>query len=278
MPHEEAGRRARVIRPGRKSTVFAVSELWRYRELLLFVIWREIKVRYKQTAFGAAWAVLQPVLLMVVFSVFLGRLAGLSTDGYPYPAFYLSALVPWTLFSQSLSGASSSLIDNSNIITKVYFPRLLLPIGVAASYLVDFGIALVVLIVLLLLWGIPLSPGLVLLVPLTALAFASAVGIGAGLAAMNARYRDVRYAVPFLIQLGLFLSPIAYPASLLAPEMRPIYALNPVVGVVEGFRSAVLGGPFPLDLVAIGTASTMLLLAGGLTLFRRAEARLADVI
>jgi lipopolysaccharide transport system permease protein len=266
-----------VIEPG-GGRQLGMRELWAHRELLAFFIWRDLKVRYKQTFFGAAWAVLQPLLLMVVFSVSLGRIPGLGPQGIPYPLFAFAGLVPWTLFSQSLSGASDSLVAGESIITKVYFPRLLLPFASVGSFLLDFAIGIAVLVALMAGFGVPLSLRIVWLPLVTLLALVAGLGVGTFLSAVNVRYRDVKYVVPFLIQVWLFVSPVVYPSSLIPAGWRTLYALNPMAGVVEGFRWATVGGPRPDELVATSAVSSVLILIGALAYFQRAERTFADVI
>ena len=256
-----------------------LGELWAYRELLWFLVWRDLKVRYKQTVFGALWAILQPVLLMVVFSLFLGRVSGLGAAGVPYPVFVFVGLVPWTLFAQSLIGSSNSLVESANLIQKVYFPRLLLPLAAVVSYLLDFAIAMVVLVALMLYSGIALSFAALWILPLSILALAGAVGVGVWLSAVNVRYRDVRYAIPFLVQVWLFASPVAYDSALVPAEWRPIYQLNPMTGVVEGFRWALLGAAEPpIASIVLSAAATAIVLISGLLYFRRVERTFADVM
>jgi lipopolysaccharide transport system permease protein len=248
--------------------------------LLYFLVWRDLKVRYKQTLFGGLWAVLQPFLLMVVFSVFLGRISGISPAGIPYPLFAFSGLVPWTLFSSSLVSSSASLVGSANLIQKVYFPRLLLPIAAVGSYVLDFLIALGVLVLMMIWFGILPTAQVLWLIPVTILALATSLAIGILLSAVNVRYRDVRYAVPFLVQLWLFASPVAYSSEIVPPEWRAIFALNPMAGVVEGFRWALLGvgGPPPIDSILASTVVTIVALVVGLAYFRRVERTFADVI
>ena len=255
-----------------------IRELWEHRELLYFFVWRDLKVRYKQTFFGAAWAVLQPVLLMAVFSVSLGRIPGVGPSGVPYPLFIFAGLVPWTLFAQSLAGASNSLVGGEAIITKVYFPRLLLPFASVGSFVLDFIIALGVLALLLVLFGVVPSLAILWLPVFTLLVLVSALGIGTFLAAVNVRYRDVKYVVPFLVQLLLFASPVVYTSSLIPASWHTLYALNPMTGAIEGFRWAVLGGPRPDDLILISATIAVLILVGALLYFRRVERTFADVI
>lgn len=255
-----------------------VRELWQYKDLGYFLVWRDLKVRYKQTFFGAAWAVVQPVLLMLVFSVFLGRIEGIAPAGVPYPLFALAGLVPWILFSQSLNGASNSLVSSQNLISKVYFPRLLLPLAGVGSYIVDFFVALAVLLLVLPLFG-RIPPATILWLPLLGLlAVLAALAVGTWLAAINARYRDVKYAVPFLIQVWLFASPVAYSADLIPDDLRAVYALNPMTGVIEGFRWAVFGGPRPDMAILLSVAVTAFVLIGGVAYFRRVERTFADLI
>jgi lipopolysaccharide transport system permease protein len=257
-----------------------LRELWSYRELAYFFVWRDLKVRYKQTAFGLLWAVLQPVLLMLVLTVAFGRIGGVSQTEVPYPLFALAGLVPWTLFAQSLIGSSDSLVEASNLLQKVYFPRLLLPIAAVGSFLVDFGFALIVLFALMLIYGVGPSVAMLWIIPLTLLALATSLAVGIWLAAVNVRYRDVRYAVPFLAQLWLFASPVAYSGSVIPPEWRGIYYLNPMAGVIDGFRWAILAetsGP-PVEGLLASVAVTLAVLILGVVYFRRVERTFADVI
>jgi lipopolysaccharide transport system permease protein len=257
-----------------------LPDVWEARELLFFLAWRDIKVRYKQTALGAAWAILQPFLLMVVFSVFLGHFAGVkSTSDIPYPIFTYTALIPWTLFAQSLNGASQSLVQNSALISKIYFPRLLLPLSAAGSFAVDFGAALLILAGMMAFYGVGPGVAVVALPVLALFALLAAVSVGILLSAVNVRYRDVQYAVPFLIQLWLFVTPVAYSADVLPHAWRLVYAINPMVGVVEGFRWALLSSvEAPVGMMAVSAGSTMVLLLLGLVYFRRTERTFADVI
>ncbi len=267
------------IRPHRGWVALNPGELWSHRELLYFFVWRDLKVRYKQTAFGALWAIIQPFTLMLVFTLFLGRMSGIAPEGVPYPLFAFAGLVPWTLFAQSLVGSSSSLVDASNLLQKVYFPRLLLPVAAIGSYLVDFAIALVVLGALMFFFGVLPTLTVLWIVPLTVLALATALAVGILLSAVNVRYRDVRYAVPFLVQVWLFASPVAYSADLVPSEWRAIYQLNPMAGVIEGFRWALLGQSAPpVEGVAISAVVTTIVLITGLAYFRRVERTFADVI
>jgi lipopolysaccharide transport system permease protein len=268
-----------VIEPSRGWVALRMGELWRNRELLYFMVWRDLKVRYRQTAFGVLWAILQPVGLALIFSLFLGGLRGISPSGVPYGLFVLIGLVPWMLFSQTLNRASESLVQAADIIQKVYFPRLLLPLSAVGSPLVDFAIGLIVVAVAAILAGF--VPGLTVLwvLPLTALAVAAALAAGIWLAALNVRYRDVRHAVPFLTQIWLFASPVIYSPELVPAAIRPIYHLNPMAGVVEGFRWALLGeGAPPVGPTLLSAAVTGIVLVAGLAYFRRVERAFADVI
>ncbi len=268
-----------IIRPSRGWISLNLRDLWEYRELLYFLTWRDIKVRYKQTVLGAAWAIIQPFFTMVVFSVFFGKLAKMPSDDIPYPIFSYAALVPWTFFANGLSQSSSSLVASANLIKKVYFPRLVVPISAVISGVVDFVLAFVVLLGMMLFYGIVPTAAIVWLPLLLLLALVTSLGVGLWLTAMNVQFRDVRYAVPFLVQAWMFATPIAYPSSLLDEPWRTLYGINPMAGVVEGFRWALLGtetapGPIVLvsALVAVG------LLVSGAFYFRRMEKTFADVV
>lgn len=267
------------IRPSTGWVALKLRDLWDYRELLYFLVWRDIKVRYKQTVLGAAWAILQPLLTMVVFSIFFGRLAGMPSDGIPYPIFTYTALLPWQLFSHALIEASNSLVMNERLITKVYFPRLVIPIATVLAGLVDFSIAFIVLIGMMLFFGIVPTMAILTLPLFILFAIATALAIGLWLSALNVQYRDVRYVIPFLTQFWLFATPIAYSSSLIPEPWRVWYGLNPMAGVVEGFRWALLGktGGTP-SLLIVSVLIVGLLLLGGLAYFRRMERSFADVI
>ena len=267
-----------TIAPGSRWSAVRLGELWAYRELLYFMVWREIKIRYKQTALGIAWAVVQPLFTMLVFSIFFGRLAKMPSDGLPYPIFALCALLPWQLFAFSLTEASNSVVTNQRLITKVYFPRLIMPLSALGVGLVDFSVAFLLLLALAGYYDV--APTLALLtVPLWALlALLTALAVGLWLSAINVKYRDVRYTVPFLTQLWMFATPVAYPTSIVPEAWRPLYALNPMVGVVDGFRYAVLGTNPPHLTVTVSLASVVIVLVGGLFFFRRMERRFADFV
>ena len=257
-----------------------LGDLWEYRELVYFLTWRDVKVRYKQTVLGAAWAILQPLLTMLVFSVFFGRLAKMPSDGVPYPIFVFTALVPWTFFANGLTQSSNSLVGSANLITKVYFPRLAVPVATVLSGVIDFLLAFVVLVGMMAYYQMAPSPNAVWLPVFMLLALLAALGTGLWLSAMNVQFRDVRYTVPFLTQFWLFATPIAYPLSLLdAPWKQAVFALNPMVGVVEGFRWALLGTRgAPIAVAAVSFAAAALLLATGALYFRRMERTFADIV
>jgi lipopolysaccharide transport system permease protein len=266
------------IRPSRGWVALNVRELWTYRELLYFLTWRDVKVRYKQTALGAAWAILQPFLTMVVFSIFFGRLLNVKSEGVPYPVFAYTALVPWQLFANAVTQGGGSLVSNQQLLTKVYFPRLLIPISATLGNLVDFAFAFAVLIGLMLYYGIALTAGVLLTPLLVLLAAVTALGVGLWLSALNVKYRDVRYVIPFLVQLWLFASPVAYSASIVPSAWRPVYDLNPMAGVVEGFRWALLGTGHLDPLVGVSALGSLSLLVSGLVYFRRTERTFADIV
>jgi lipopolysaccharide transport system permease protein len=268
-----------VIRPPSGWAALRLREVWSHRELLYFFIWRDIKVRYRQTAFGALWAIIQPLGFMLVFTVFLGRLEGIAPGDIPYALFALAALVPWTLFSQTVIGASESLVGSANLLQKVYFPRLLLPLAVPGARLLDFVIGFVILVLMMLLLGVVPGPQALWVAPLTLLSLLASMAVGIWLSAINVRYRDVRYAVPFLVQIWLFASPVAYSSDLVPPGLETLYYLNPMAGVIDGFRWALLGdGAPPVGPVLLSTLVTAVVLVSGLVYFRRAERALADVI
>jgi len=267
------------IKPPSKLTAIDWRELYQYRELLYFSIWRDIKVRYKQTALGATWAVIQPFMTMVVFSIFFGRLAGLPSEGVPYPIFTYTALVPWTYFANALTQSSSSLVEQERVVTKVYFPRLLVPLAPVVAGLLDLFISFFVLILMMLFYGITPTATVLTLPLFILLAAATAFSVGLWLSAINVQYRDVRYTIPFIIQFWLFATPVAYSASLVPEYLRPLYGLNPMVGVVEGFRWALLGNrPAPGPLLLVSVLVVIVLLVSGLYYFRRMEDSFADVI
>ena len=256
-----------------------LRELWEYRELLYFLVWRDVKVRYKQTALGAAWAIIQPLFMMAVFSLFFGRLARLPSDGIPYPVFTLCALLPWQLFANALTECSNSLVGNQHLITKVYFPRLVVPISAVLSGLVDFFIASVLLLGLMLYYGIVPGLAIVTVPGFILLAIVTALGVGLWLSALNVQYRDVRYTINFMIQFWLFATPVAYPSSIVPEKWRALYGLNPMAGVVEGFRWALLGkSSAPGPMLFVSVAVVLAIFVGGLYYFRRMEQQFADIV
>jgi lipopolysaccharide transport system permease protein len=267
------------IKPSNGWVALKLGELWEYRELLYFLIWRDVKVRYKQTALGAAWAIIQPVMTMLVFSLFFGKLGKMASDGVPYPIFSFAALVPWTFFSNGLTQASNSLVGSSNLIKKVYFPRLTIPIASVVSGIVDFAIAFAILLVMMLIYGIVPTINTLWLPLFIVLALVSSLGVSLWLSALNVEYRDVRYVVPFLTQIWLFATPIAYSSRLLSEPWRTFYGLNPMVGVVEGFRWALLGtNTAPGLMVVVSSVAALLILVSGALYFRRMEKTFADVV
>ncbi len=267
-----------IIEPSGPWPRIDLRELWAYRNLFLFLVWRDIKVRYAQTVLGAGWAILQPVLAMVVFTLIFGNFAKIPSDGVPYPVFSLAALVPWIYFSTALTTASNSLIANPNLITKVYLPRLVIPIAPVLAGLVDFAIALVILFAMMLAFGIVPSSGVAVLPILVLIMMMAAAGIGCLLAALNVQYRDVKHIVPFLVQVLMFASPIVYPMSLVPEAYRVAYALNPMAGVIEGFRSVLLGtNSISWSLLSVSAVSSVVFLTIGALYFRRMERVFADV-
>lgn len=268
-----------MLEPPRGWLNLRLRELWEFRELLFFLIWRDIKVRYKQTLLGATWAVLQPLLTMIIFSIIFGKLGKLPSNGIPYPVFTFAALLPWQLFSRALSDASISLIGNQNMVTKIYFPRIFLPSASVLGGLLDFGISFIILLILMFFYDIPITWA-ILTVPLfLALCLLTALAVGLWLSALNVRYRDVKYITPFLLQFWMYASPVAYSSSLIPEQWRFLYGLNPMAGVVEGFRWALLGQPIsvssflPISILAVG-----LLFITSLIYFQRMELTFADVV
>lgn len=268
-----------IIAPGSRWVPFNLRNLWEYRELLYFLVWRDLKVRYKQTVLGAAWAIIQPLSLMLVFTIVFGRLMGVPSDGLPYSIFALTALLPWQLFAHALTESSNSLVANEKLITKVYFPRLIIPFSAVLAGMVDFGFSFIVLLGMMVYYGIVPTSAFWTLPFFVLLAVAAALSIGLWLSALNVQYRDVRYTIPFITQFWLFISPVAYPSSLVPEKWRFLYGLNPMVGVIDGFRWALLGkaeGPGPMLVVSVVVISFLFL--GGLYYFRRMEMTFADVV
>lgn len=268
-----------VIESSKGWVSLRLAELWYYRELLYFLAWRDVKVRYKQTVMGASWAIIQPFFTMVVFSLFFGRLAKMPSDGIPYPIFSYSALVPWTFFANGLGQSANSLVGSQNLIKKVYFPRLTIPISGVLSGVIDFFLAFLVLLAMMVYFGMYPTLNAFWLPLLLLLALATSLGVGLWLSAMNVQYRDIRYVVPFLTQFWMFATPIAYPSSLLSEPWRTVYGLNPMVGVVEGFRWALLGSESRPGLVIVASSvAAVTMLVTGAFYFRRMEKTFADVV
>lgn len=266
-----------VIRPSKGLANLNLLELWEYRELLYFLVWRDVKVRYKQTALGVSWAIIQPFFTMVVFSLFFGKLAGVPSDGLPYPIFAFAALVPWTFFASGLSQSSNSLVSSQDLIKKIYFPRLAIPIASVFAGLIDFALAFLVLLGMMLFYGMAPTAQVVWIPALLLLALVTSLGVGLWFSALNVLYRDVAHIVPFTVQFWLFITPIAYPSSLLPEPWRTLYGLNPMAGVVEGFRWSLLGTETaPGPMIAVSALAALCILAGGAYYFRWMERSFAD--
>jgi len=276
---ESASKPLTVIKPKSGWQLIDFKELKDYRDLFYFLVLRDIKIRYKQTVLGAAWAVIQPFFTMIVFSLFFGRLAKIPSDNVPYPIFAYSALVPWTYFANAMTNAANSLVGNTSLISKIYFPRLIVPTSPVLAGLLDFLISLSVLFIMMFYYGIAPTPYIVVFPLLTLLMMMTATGVGMWLAALNAQYRDIKYTVPFLVQFWMFASPIVYPSSMVPEQYRIWYGINPMAGIIEGFRSILLDTvPFPFGMLAISTVVSILLLVSGAMYFRRMERYFADVI
>jgi lipopolysaccharide transport system permease protein len=267
------------ITPPSRWWALPFRELWEYRELIYFFVWRDIKVRYKQTAIGAAWAVLQPFMTMLIFSLFFGKLAHIPSLGLPYPIFYYSALLPWMYFSGALQNSTSSIVENQKLVTKVYFPRLSLPFSSVLSGLLDFAISFLMFVVLVIYYRVPPTKAIFLMPFFLLLAILTALGVGLWLSALNAIYRDVRYVVPFLVQFWMFASPVAYPSSLVPSKWRWLYGLNPIAGVIEGFRWSLTGrGTPPGRMMIVSCTMVLVLLLSGAAYFQKMETTIADVV
>ena len=265
------------IRPGARSMSFTLREVWQARELLYFLVWRDVKVRYKQTVLGIGWSVLQPFLTMVVFTVFFGRLAKVPSDGVPYPVFSLAALVPWTYFAAAATNGATSLVGNQHLVAKVYFPRVLVPLAAVLMPVVDLSVSFGMLVALMAWYHVVPTPALVALPFYAVLGVLTAFAVTLWTSALTVRYRDVRYVLPFVIQIWLFVSPVAYPASMVPERWRPLYALNPMATVVEGFRSSLLGTPAPGAMAMIALATVAAALAAGVAYFRSVEGSIVDL-
>ena len=267
-----------VIQPTKRWGVLSFNDIWAYRELLFFLTWRDVKVRYKQTALGAAWAILQPLFMMLIFTIFFGRLAGVGSAGIPYPLFALAGLVPWTFFANAITASGNSLVGSANLITKVYFPRLIVPAAAMLAGLIDFLLSFALLVVLMFYYRVTLTAQILFLPVLVLLTALFSLGVGTWMSALNVKYRDVRFALPFLIQLWLFVSSVIVPSSSLPQKWRWLLMLNPMSGIIEGYRSALFGLPF--DWPALGTASvlTIVTLVYAIYAFGRVERSFADII
>jgi len=267
------------IRPGRSSLGIDLRDLWAYRELLYFLTWRDLKVRYKQTILGVAWAIIQPLFTMLIFTLFFGKLAGIPSDGVPYPVFVYAGLLLWTFFSNAVTHSGNSLVGNSNLLTKVYFPRIIIPGAAVGAGLVDLLIAFGVLVVLMVYYRVSISASVVMLVPLVGLTTVFALALGMWTSALNVKYRDIRYALPFVIQLWMFVSPVIFPSSFVPEKWRWVLTLNPLTGIIEGFRAALFGRrPFDWMAIAISTVMTLVLFVYAAYVFRRMERTFADIV
>jgi lipopolysaccharide transport system permease protein len=267
-----------VIEPSKGWIPLNLQDLWQYRDLLYILTMRDIKVRYKQTVLGALWAIIQPLFTMLIFTLFFGRLAGMPSDGIPYPLFAYAALLPWTFFSNAVTGSGNSLVGNANLITKIYFPRMIIPIASVASGLLDFLIAFGLLIFLMFYYAVGLSINILMLPVLVILTSLLAIGIGMWVSALTVKFRDIRYALPFLIQLGMFATPIIYPSSLVPEKWRWLLSLNPLTGQIEAYRSAFFGKPFDWLSLGISAVLTFAILFYAAYTFRRMEKSFADLI
>jgi lipopolysaccharide transport system permease protein len=267
-----------MIRPPRKWVPVDLHEIWNYRELLLSFTMRDIRIRYKQTALGFLWAVIQPLFMMLIFSIIFGNLAKIPSNGIPYPLFSFAALLPWMLFSEGLARSTLSLVENANIMTKVYFPRLIMPISGILSPLIDFIVSLSILALIMAFYGIVPTPNVVFLPLFVLLALATSLSIGIWLSALNVKYRDFQYTVPFIIQIWMYASPVVYPASMIPEAIRPLYGLNPMAGVIEGFRWALLGSEIPGPMIFISVCVVITLLISGMFYFRKMEQYYADIV
>lgn len=268
-----------IIEPSKSWVAINLRDLWVYRELLYFLTWRDVKVRYKQTVLGAAWAIIQPLFAMIIFTLFFGRLAGIASDGIPYPLFAYLGLLPWTFLSGAINNSSASLIGgDSRLITKVYFPRMIIPCATVSAGLIDLLIASVILVGMLFYYKVAITVSLLVLPLIVVLLTLLAIGIGMWMSALNVKYRDVRYALPFFIQLWMFASPIIYPASLIPQKWRWLYDLNPLVGLIEGFRASFLGKEINWSALTVSTVLTLIILISSAYAFRRLEKSFADIL
>lgn len=267
------------IRPSKASMAIDLREIWAYRELLYFLTWRDLKVRYKQTALGVAWAIIQPLFTMLIFTLFFGKLAGVPSDGVPYPVFVYGGLLVWTFFANAVTNSGNSLVGNSNLLTKVYFPRMIIPGAAVGAGLVDFFIAFVIVVGLMIYYGVSVTWSVVMLPPLIVLTTLLALGVGMWMSALNVKYRDIRYALPFMIQLWMFVSPVIYPLSFVPQKWRWVLAFNPLTGLIEGFRASLFGRrAFDWVSLGISAAITLVLLTYAAYAFRKMERSFADIV
>ncbi|HKG45130.1 MAG TPA: ABC transporter permease [Pyrinomonadaceae bacterium] len=267
-----------VIQPTKRWSLLSFKDIWAYRELLFFLTWRDVKVRYKQTALGAAWAILQPLFMMIIFTIFFGRLAGVASSGIPYPLFALAGLVPWTFFANSITASGNSLVGSANLITKVYFPRLIVPAAAMLAGLVDFLLAFLMLVLLMVYYRVTLTVQILFLPVLILLTALFSLGVGTWMSALNVKYRDVRFALPFLIQLWLFVSSVILPSTSIPQKWRWLLMLNPMSGIIEGYRAALFGLPFDWPALGIAAALTIVVLLYAIFAFARVERSFADII
>jgi lipopolysaccharide transport system permease protein len=267
-----------VIQPSNRWSILSFKDIWAYRELLFFLTWRDVKVRYKQTALGAAWAILQPLFMMIIFTIFFGRLAGVASAGIPYPLFALAGLVPWTFFSNAITASGNSLVGSANLITKVYFPRLIVPAAAMLAGLVDFLLAFLLLVILMIYYRVTPTVQMLFLPVLILLTALFSLGVGTWMSALNVKYRDVRFALPFLIQLWLFVSSVILPSSSIPQKWRWLIMLNPMSGIIEGYRAALFGLPFDWPALGIASALTIVVLLYAIYAFGRVERSFADII
>jgi lipopolysaccharide transport system permease protein len=267
-----------VIQPSKKWTLLSLKDIWAYRELLFFLTWRDVKVRYKQTALGAAWAILQPLFMMIIFTIFFGRLAGVASAGIPYPLFALAGLVPWTFFANAITASGNSLVGSANLITKVYFPRLIVPAAAMLAGLVDFLLAFMMLVLMMVYYRVTVTVQILMLPVLILLTALFSLGVGTWMSALNVKYRDVRFALPFLIQLWLFVSSVILPSTSIPQKWRWLLMLNPMSGIIEGYRAALFGLPFDWPALGIASALTIVVLLYAIYAFGRVERSFADII
>lgn len=267
-----------IIESARRAPLFDLATLWEYRDLLYFLTWRDLKVRYKQTLLGIAWVILQPLASTIIFTIVLGKLARVPSNGIPYPILVYAGLLPWTFFATAVTGAATSLVGNVYLITKIYFPRVIIPISSAGARLVDFAIAFIILLGMMIYYHVPLTRNLLMLPALITLLVLLTLGFGLLSAALNVKYRDIGVVLPVLIQLGMFISPVLYPSRLVPPRWRTVYALNPLVGIIDGFRAALIAQPFDWAALSISTVFTIALLIGSAYVFRAVERGFADIV